>query len=315
MKKTSGKLRVCIDPKPLNKALCRSHYPLPIIDDLLPELHKARVFSLCDVKNGFWHMELDDESSYLTTFETPYGRYRFLRMPFGISPAPEVFQQRLELAIQNLEGVKPVADDILIYGEGETDAEAIMDHDRKLIKLLDRCREEGINLNKDKFKLRLKEMPYVGHVLTNTGMKPDSEKIVAIQKMEKPKDVKGVQRFVGLVNYLTRFLENLSQLCEPLRKLTLKNVEYKCLKWSYEHDEAFEKIKTAVCNAPVLRYFDAKEATTLQCDASDTRLGATLLQRGQPIAYASRPLTATERNYAQIEKELLSVVYGMEKFN
>ncbi|CAG2205039.1 unnamed protein product [Mytilus edulis] len=152
VKKPNGKLRICIDPKPLNKALKRSHYPLPIIDDLLPELNKAKIFSKCDVKNGFWHVNMDKSSSYLTTFETPFGRFRWMKMPFGISPAPEYFQQFLEREIENLPGVRTVADDILIYGEGDTVEEATADHDIKLKAFLDRCRSRNINLNRDKFQ-------------------------------------------------------------------------------------------------------------------------------------------------------------------
>ena len=120
VKKLNGKLRVCIDRKPFNKALKRSHYPLPVIDDLLPDLSKAKVFSVRDVKNGVWHVELDEASSYLTTFGTPFGCYRWLKLPFGISPASEYFQHRLDQAIEGLPGVRTVADDILITGEADT---------------------------------------------------------------------------------------------------------------------------------------------------------------------------------------------------
>ena len=173
VKKPNGKLRVCIDPKPLNKALKRSHYPLPVIDDLLPDLSKAKVFSVCNVKNGFWHVELDEASSYLTTFGTPFGRYRWLKLPFGISPAPEYFQHCLDQAIEGLPGVCTVADDILITGEGDTLQEAVKDHDKNLLALLARCREKGVKLKKEKFKLRMSEVPYVGHLLTKDGLKPD----------------------------------------------------------------------------------------------------------------------------------------------
>ncbi|CAC5387825.1 unnamed protein product [Mytilus coruscus] len=189
VKKPNGKLRICIDPKPLNKALKRSHYPLPIIDDLLPELNKAKIFSKCDVKTDFG-MNMDESSSYLTTFETPFGRFRWMKMPFGISPAPEYFQQFLEREIENLPGVRTVADDILIYGEGDTVEEATADHDIKLKAFLDRCRSRNIKLNRDKFQLRLTEMPYIGHLLTADGVKPGPEKIAAITQMDKPKDVK-----------------------------------------------------------------------------------------------------------------------------
>ncbi|CAG2232155.1 unnamed protein product [Mytilus edulis] len=197
VKKPSGKIRLCIDPKPLNKALKRCHYPLPIIEDLLPELSKAKVYSKCDVKNGFWHVNLADESSFLTTFETPFGRYRWTKMPFGISPAPEYFQQFLEREIENLPGVRTVADDIIIYGEGQTIENATLDHDRKLKALLDRCRERNIKINREKLVLRATEMPYIGHLLTAEGVKPDPEKIAAIVNMEKPTDVKGVQRLLA----------------------------------------------------------------------------------------------------------------------
>ena len=152
VKKPSGKLRLCIDPKPLNKALKRNHYPLPIIEDLLPELRNAKVFSLCDVKDGYWHVKLSEPSSYLTTFETPYGRYRWLRMPFGISPASEYFQYMLDQTLEGLPGIHTLADDILVTGEGETHEEAVKDHDRKLEGLLSRCRSKGIRLNRSKLK-------------------------------------------------------------------------------------------------------------------------------------------------------------------
>jgi hypothetical protein len=124
--------------------------------------------------------------------------------------------------------------------------------------------------NKDKFK----EMPYIGHLLTAEGVKPNPEKIAAITNMEKPTDVKGVQRLLGMANYLTKFLENLSDICEPIQKLTHKENEWN---WTFEQDEAFEKLKEAVTKAPVLKYFNSKMETTLQCDASELGLGAMLI--------------------------------------
>ena len=107
-----GKLRMCIDPKHLNQNIKRSHYPLPTIEDLLPDLSKTKIFSVVDAKNGFWHVELDDESSYLTTFNTPFGRYHWLRMPFGISSAPEEYQRRQDQTVEGLPGVCSIIDDI-----------------------------------------------------------------------------------------------------------------------------------------------------------------------------------------------------------
>lgn len=312
VKKTNGSLRVCLDPKHLNQALKRSHYVMPTIDDVLPELAQARVYTVCDLKNGFWHVELDKPSSELTTFGTPFGRYRWKRMPFGITPAPEIFQSRLDQAIANLPGVYTVADDLLVIGEGPTKEAAIQNHDKNLQGLLQRCREKGIKLNKEKLRLRLPAVPYMGHLLTDEGLKADPAKIAAISQMDRPKDVMGVQRLIGTVNYLTRFLPNLADTLQPFRQLTRKGIEF-C--WTADHDEAFRRLKEALTNTPVLRYFDPQLETTVQCDASQSGLGAALMQRGQPVAYASRALTATEQNYAQIEKELLSVVFGMTKFH
>ena len=169
-----------------------------------------------------------------------------------------------------------------------------------------------MKLNKEKFKLRMSEVPYVGHLLTKDGLKLDPSKIEAIQKMSRPSDVKGVQRIVGLANYLTRFLEKLADICEPLRQLSRKDSEWH---WNEEHENAFLRIKQVATQAPVLRYFNPAEDTVLQCDASDTGLGVRLLQNGLPVVYASRSLTDTELNYAQTEKELLAIVFGAERFN
>ncbi|KAL6471877.1 hypothetical protein MHYP_G00205270 [Metynnis hypsauchen] len=312
VKKTSGKLRICVDPRPLNSALKRQHFPLPTIDEVLPDLTKARVFTVCDVKNGFWHVQLTDESSYLTTFATSFGRYRWLRMPMGISPAPEVFQHRLTQALDGLPGVRTIADDILIIVEGENEEGSVRDHDVKLRKLLDRCRKRNIKLNAEKFKLRQSEVPYIGHRLTSEGLKIDPEKSRAIAEMPSPTDVKGLQRLLGMVNYLSKFCEHLADDCEVLRQLMHKDAVWE---WSDVQENAFRKLKRTIATAPVLKYYDPEEDLTLQCDSSETGLGAALMQAGQPIAYGSRALTPTERGYAQIEKECLAILFGMEKFH
>ena len=146
--KKSGALRVCVDPRPLNKALKRKTYPMPILNEILPDLLQAKVFTTVDLSSGFWHCVLDDESSMLTTFNTPYSRYCWLRLPFGLSVSPEIFQKRVIQTLEGLDGVLNIADDILIYGVGDSPEQANADHDRKLEALLaQRCRERGIALN------------------------------------------------------------------------------------------------------------------------------------------------------------------------
>ena len=152
----------------------------------------------------------------------------------------------------------------------------------------------------------------MGHILTPNGLKTDPDKLKAILKMENPTDVAGVQRLIGTVNYLARFLPNLSSVCDELRQLTKKDVEF-C--WTSHHDHAIQEIKAAIATVPVLRYFDPQKDVTLQCDASEKGLGASLMQQGQPVAYASRALTDTGTRYAQIETELLAIVFGVTKFH
>ncbi|XP_064629293.1 uncharacterized protein K02A2.6-like [Lineus longissimus] len=304
--KPNGMIRLCLDLKPLNKALKRNHTYLPMIDDILPDLKDANVFSVADARNGYWHVELDEESSYLTTFSTFYGRRRWLRMPFGISPASEEFHNRLKEALDGLPGIAAIHDDILIYGKDETD------HDRHLEALLQRCREKGIKLNRDKLKVRLNAVPFMGHILTDQGLKMDPSKLEAIRKMPAPQDKQGVRRLLGMINYLQKFAP-IAELTLPLRDLIKNETEFT---WCEDiHGKALEKIKDALSTPPVLAYFDPAKPTTIQCDVSMSGLGASLMQQGQPIAYASRSITETETNYAQIEKELLAIVYAVERFH
>ena len=307
-----NKLRICIDPKDLNRAIKRRHYPLPTVEEIATSLSKAKVFSVLDAKSGFWQVPLDDSSSRLTTFNTPFGRYRWLRMPFGISSAPEEFQRRMNDTFGDIKGTAVIADDLLVYGEGDDIKTATSDHDKNLRIVLERARERNLTLNKDKVRLRLTEVPYIGHLLTADGLKPDPKKIEAIMMMPKPTDVQSVKRFLGMANYLSKFLPHLSTVTEPLRRLEDKLVEWH---WNEVHERAFTDVKQLITNHPVLRFYDVSKEVTLQCDASQSGLGAALLQEGQPVAFASRALTATEKNYAQIEKELLAIVHACERFD
>ena len=197
----NGKLRICVDPQHLNRALARSHYALPVIEDILPVLTDVKVFSKADLKDGFLQIQLDEESSKLTTFQNPWSRYTYLRMTFEISPAPEYFQRKLDQNLEGLNGVYNIADYILITGRGSTMKEAVKDYDATLLKLLDRCRERNLKVNREKLQLKSSETPFIGHVLTSEEVKPDPSKVEAILKMERPKDVAAVRIFVGQVNY------------------------------------------------------------------------------------------------------------------
>ena len=153
---------------------------------------------------------------------------------------------------------------------------------------------------------------FAGYILTSEGHKPDPDKVTAIVDMPPPKDVAGVRRFLGMTNYFVKYLDGLSEMSESLRQLTRNNVEWQ---WTHEQLVAYRKIKTALSSAPLLAFFDKDQSTTVQCDASQNALGAVLIQEGRPITFASRTLTPAEVNYAQIEKELLAVVFALEQFD
>ncbi|XP_058810974.1 uncharacterized protein K02A2.6-like [Topomyia yanbarensis] len=283
--KRSNKLRVYIDPVMLNKALERPHFQMPTLDELLPELANAKVFTTVDAKSGFWQIELDEESSKLTTCWTPFGRYRWLRMPMGIAPAPEVFQLRANEIIHGLRNVNALMDDFMIFGCGETMTEAMIDHNRNLEAFLERMSERNMRLNPDKIKLCQETVKYFGHILTSSGVKPDPDKTNSILNIPQPKDVAAIQRFLGMVTYLAHYLPSLSTVAEPLRRLTIKDQPWI---WSREQNVAFERLKQMVSTAPVLRYFDVTKNTIIQCDSSSVGLGAVLLQDGHPVVYASK---------------------------
>ena len=307
-----NKIRICLDPRDLNQAIKREHYQMPTIEEVATRLSKAKKFTVLDAKDGFWQKKLDRESSYKTTFNTPFGRYRWLRMPFGISSAPEVWQRTMHEFVEGLHGVEVIADDFVIAGFGDTDEEAnksLEDNERSFFA---KCRTWNLKLNKDKVKRAQTTVPFMGHLLTPQGLKADPTKIEALIAMPEPEDVLALKRFLGMVNYLSKFMPHLSDMTEPLRRLEDKDVEWQ---WLKQHSIAFNTVKKYITETPVLKYYDVEDDVTIQCDASETGLGAVLMQNGQPVSYASRALTDTERRYAQIEKELLAIVWSCKKFD
>lgn len=307
-KPRTGKLRVCLDPRDLNKVIKRPHYPLPTLEDITPKLAGAQFFSVLDAKSGYWAIKLSEESSKLTTFNTVVGRYRFLCLPFGLISAQDEFQRKIDETYEGLDGVAAIVDDILVFGKTKEE------HDANLRAVLTRTREKGIRLNPDKSMICVPEVSYFGHKLTREGIKPDPEKISAIRDMSPPKNKSELETILGMVNYLSRFAPNLSEINAPIRLLLKQNNEFV---WDETQTQAFEKMKELITRepGPVLSYYDPGKELRLQVDASKSGLGAVLLQDHKPIAYASKSLTPTEENYAQIEKELYAVVFGCKRFH
>ena len=174
---------------------------------------------LLDVKHGFWHVPLDEPSSFLTTFNTPFGRYRE-RMPFGISSAPDVFQRKMHEVTEGLKGVEVIADDFVVVGFGDSIEDASKDHDGNLEAFLECCAVKHLKLNDKKLRLRLHEVPFIGHAATSEGLRVDPYNVQAIMEMPSPSGVAAVQCLLGLTQYLSEFLSYLSDITKPLRELT-----------------------------------------------------------------------------------------------
>lgn len=191
-------------------------------------------------------MRLDDASVDLCTFNSPNSRYRYKRMPFGIKSAPEIFQRVMMQMLDDLEGIEVVMDDILIWGETE------QQHDARLEAVLNRLKQHNVKLNREKCKLNVTEVSYIGHVLTQDDVKPDPRKVEAVTRMQKPATKKEMQRYPGMIKYLAKFIPNLSDVTAPLRKLLEKGIDWQ---WLPEQDVAFKTLQKLVTEAPVLQYY------------------------------------------------------------
>ena len=304
--KADGSIRLCLDPKDLNNNLERNPYCMKTMDELSGELKDSRVFTVVDAKQGYWHVKLDHASSLLTTFNTPWGKYCFTRLPFGLKVSSDVFQQQLDAVLAQLHNITNIADDVLVNAPDDRQ------HDIALLVLLHAARQNGIKFNSKKMQFRTAEVQFYGQVLTPDGMKLSDSQTEAIQKMEPPKDKTSLQSFLGMVNYMKRYSSNLTKLCHPLRELIKEKAIFA---WETQQQEAFKAVKKELTSTPVLVYYDKSKKHVIQTDASLKGLGVVLLQEGQPVIYASRSLLPAETRYSNIERELLGVVFGLERLH
>ena len=302
----ANKIRICLDPTRLNKAIKRGAVPVRTVEEVSAKLYGAKYFSVFDASSGYWQIELDEDSSRLCTFNTPWGRYRYTRLPFGIKTAGDIFISEMNMLLGDLVGVQVVTDDILVYGRDRKE------HNKNMRELLKRAQQINLKLNSKKTKLCMESVEYVGHVISSDGIRPNAQRIQAIKEMPEPHDKAAVQRFLGMVNYVHKFIPNLSSIAEPLRITLKKNIAWH---WGYEQRVAFNILKQALTNHPVLEHYNPRDKVTIQVDASKSGLGAALLQNDKPIALASKALNEAQSKYAVIEKELLAICFGVKRFH
>ena len=308
-RKESGGIRICLDPRELNAGVKRTYHRTPSIEEITHKLTGAKFFNKLDARHGYWSIELDRESSALTAFNAPSGRYRFKRLPFGLHVAQDVFQEKMDAILAGCKGTMSITDDIVVFGT------SVEDHDRNLHGLILRARECGLVFNSGKSVIRSKEVNFFGMIYTTEGIRPDPKKSSEIADLPSPTGVKDLQRFLGMVQYLAPFIPNLSDKTSILRGLIKKDTPWD---WTPMHQSAFQAIKDEICNTVTLSYFNLAHETRIQVDASMKGLGATLIQiedgREKVIAFASKALSPTEERYANIEREMLAVVFGAERF-
>ncbi|XP_039890321.1 uncharacterized protein K02A2.6-like [Simochromis diagramma] len=310
VKKKSGDLRICMDPKDLNENIKREHYQIPKREEITCEMAGARYFTKLDASQGFWQLKLDESSTKYCTFNTPFGRYCFLRLPFGIISASEIFHRAMEHIIEGLEGVRVYVDDIIIWGS------TMQEHNERLIRVFERVRKYGLKLNKSKCQFGVQEIVFLREKLSAQGVQPDQDKVKAILDMPRPTDKTGVLRIIGMVNFIGKFIPNLAANTSCIRELLHKEHEFE---WTANHESEWAHLKRTLTTAPVLAFYDSSKRIKLSTDASKGGIGAVLLQaegeHWKPIAYASRSMTESECRYAQIEKECLGLVFGLERFH
>ena len=310
--KQNGDIRLCCDfSGTVNKYLDPVQTPLPTVDDTIARIGKASVFSKIDLSQAFLQLPLDEYSKQFTVINTPSGLFQYNFLPFGLTASSGIFQAFLTETLSGIDNLIIYQDDVLILSE---------DHNSHIItlkKVLNTLKDHGIKINSGKCKFLCKSVDYLGHVFDCSGVYPNPNKIKSILEAPPPKTTKQVQSFLGLCNYYSRFIPKFTDTLAPLYAL-LKN-ESK-FQWSDSQQNAFNKIKNMFKCHGILQHYDPNYELKLETDSSSYGLGAVLLTRPDsnsswlPIQFASRTLNSAEQNYSNIEREALSVIFGLEKF-
>ena len=309
-KKPGGGLRFCVDYRALNAITIKNRYPLPLIQETLAQLSSAKFYTKLDVVSAFNKVRIAQGHEWMTAFMTRYGLYESLVMPFGLTNAPATFQTYINKVLHPYLDVFCTAyiDDILIFSDS---LEEHREHVRKVLLALQKA---GLHLDIKKCEFEVKEVIYLGMIISDTGVKMDPAKIECILTWETPRSVKDIQGFLGFANFYRRFIKGFSRIVRPLVSLTKKGVKFT---WSRNCERAFQDLKIAFTSAPILRHFDPTKEIFVETDASDFVSSGILSQKDDngvlhPVAFLSKKHSESECNYEIYDKELLAIIRCFE---
>uniref|UniRef100_A0ABD2VWW7 RNA-directed DNA polymerase n=1 Tax=Trichogramma kaykai TaxID=54128 RepID=A0ABD2VWW7_9HYME len=312
VRKSDGSYRFCVDYRDLNKVTKKDGYPCKNMDTILDRLRRARYISKIDLKSAYHQVCLDEDSKAYTAFSVQgSGQYQFLRLPFGLKCAPMTFQRLMD-SLFGAE-VEPYVfaylDDIILV------TETFEEHVNWLERVIRILLDAKLVVNRDKCEFCCQSVKFLGYVLDSSGLRIDSERVRPIHDYPTPRNVKQVRRLLGMVGWYSRFIKNEAEIKVPLARLLRKEAPFV---WGADQERAFETLKQALSEAPVLVRPDFEKEFAIQTDASDYAIGAVLTQEREdgehPVYYISRVLTPAERNYTVTEKECLAVIWAIEKF-
>jgi len=313
-KKKDGSTRLCVDYRLLNKKIIKDRYPLPLVEDQLDLLQGARYFSTLDLKNGFFHVPVDEQSRKFTAFIVPDGHYEFLRVPFGLCNSPAVFQRYINIVFRDLIQSKVILtymDDLIIPS---IDCEIGIKNLQVVLKV---ASEAGLTINWRKCQFLRQRVEFLGHVIENGRVGPSEHKTEAVRKFPEPNSVKQVQSFLGLSGYFRKFVPQYSVIARPLTNLLKAESKFE---FGEKERESFTRLKEILCGSPVLKLYIMGAETELHTDASMHGYGAILLQRNKdddtmhPVYYYSGKTTPAEEKYTSYELEVLAIIKAIKKF-
>jgi hypothetical protein len=310
--KPNGSLRFCVDYRKLNSLTKKDQHPLPLIDETLARIAKAKVFTKLDIRQAFYRIRMDPASEELTTFRTRYGTYKYRVLPFGLTNGPATYQRYMnEVLFEHLDDFcTAYLDDILIYSDN------LLEHENHVKLVLERLRAAGLQVDIKKTELHVTRTKYLGFIISTQGLEVDPEKIAAVTNWQLPDSVKGVQSFLGFCNFYRRFIQDYGRIAKPLNELTRKDTTFR---FTDDCETAFVRLQELLTTAPLLAHYNPALPTQVETDASDGVIAGVLSQEHpgsvwKPVGYFSKTMTPAELNYQVHDKELLAIVKSLQQW-